>query len=86
MTNRVHLIDLFPIVVGLTISRGSGKVRPYCHGEVNGEEPERDQRNKVVELIGSVHHKTKHDNKEVHPEHHLRQGKKICESTQRLVL
>ena len=57
--------------MNLTIDWGWCDVRPDRHGEVHDDKPKRHQRDKVVELIRPIHHKTEHDNQEIHAEHNL---------------
>jgi len=45
----------------LTVNGGSGDARPDGHGDVDEDEPERDERHKIIELIGTIHHETQHD-------------------------
>lgn len=58
----------------LTISRVRRDVWPDRHSDVNEQEPERDERHEVVELVWPIHDKTQNDDEKVHPEHHLEKG------------
>ena len=60
----------------LTFNRFLHDVRPNGHEEVNDEEPEGHEGNKVVELIRAVHHKTQHNHQKVPPEYHLHKQEK----------
>ena len=46
-------------------------MRPDRHGNVDEQEPEGDERHKVVELVRTIHDEAQNDDKEIHSEHHL---------------
>lgn len=62
----------------MTATRGKPTVglflhnlRPHGQSAVDEDEPEADQWDKVIELVGSVHHHTQQQHQEVEPEEHL---------------
>jgi len=55
----------------LTVDRRRRDARPDGHEDVDDDEPERDERHKVVELIRTIHHQTQDDDEEVETNQHL---------------
>lgn len=54
-------------------------LRPHGQGSVDDGEPEGDQRHKVIELVGPVHHHAQDQDQEVETEQDLELGKNGCQ-------
>lgn len=67
-------------------------LRPHSQRAVDDDKPEGDQRDKVIKLVGSVHHHTQNQHQEVQTEQHLEWNQyemcqiEITQTKQRLCL